>query len=173
MQETSAGFPAVAADPQQASAGPQVACAPQPVVPGPQQAGQPYVSAIGEGLLVLAGFEESDTEADLDWVVRKIVGLRIFNDDNGVMNRSVMDIGGEILCISQFTLFAATARGNRPSYIRAAKHEISVPLYNKFCEKLEAGLGKPIGRGIFGADMKVRLLNDGPVTICIDSHNRE
>lgn len=135
--------------------------------------GNPYVNSIGEGLLVLAGFEESDTEADLDWIVRKIVGLRIFNDDNGVMNRSVMDVGGEILSISQFTLFAATAKGNRPSYIRAARHEISVPLYNKFNSKLETALGKPVGKGIFGADMKVRLLNDGPVTICIDSHNRE
>lgn len=135
--------------------------------------GNPYVNSIGEGLLVLVGFEESDNEADLDWMVRKIVGLRIFNDENGVMNRSVMDVQGELLCISQFTLFAATAKGNRPSYIRAAKHEISVPLYEKFCAKLEAGMGKPIGRGIFGADMKVRLLNDGPVTICIDSHNKE
>lgn len=132
-----------------------------------------YESAIGGGLLVLAGFEDSDTEADLDWVTRKLVGLRIFNDDNGVMNRSVMDVGGEILIISQFTLFAATAKGNRPSYIRAAKHDISIPLYEGFCSKVEAALGKPVGRGIFGADMKVRLLNDGPVTICIDSHNKE
>lgn len=135
--------------------------------------GQPYVNSIGEGLLVLAGFEDSDTEADLDWIVKKTVGLRIFNDENGVMNRSVMDVGGEILVISQFTLFAATARGNRPSYIRASKPDVAIPLYDSFCTKVETALGKKIGRGIFGADMKVKLLNDGPVTICIDSHNRE
>ncbi len=132
-----------------------------------------YENSIGEGLLVLAGFEDSDTEADLDWMCRKISGLRIFNDDNGVMNLSVMDVGGEVLIVSQFTLFAATAKGNRPSYIRAAKHDISIPLYEKFCLKMEAALGKTVGKGIFGADMKVCLLNDGPVTICIDSHNKE
>ncbi len=130
-------------------------------------------SKIGEGLLVLAGFEAADERADVDWITRKMLGLRIFNDENGVMNRSVMDIGGEILIISQFTLHAMTAKGNRPSYIRAAGHDIAIPLYEYFLEAAANGLGKPVGSGKFGADMKVELLNDGPVTICMDSKNRE
>ena len=130
-------------------------------------------SKIGEGLLVLAGFEAADERADVDWITRKMLGLRIFNDDNGVMNRSVMDIGGEILIISQFTLHAMTAKGNRPSYIRAAGHDIAIPLYEYFLEGVANGLGKPVGSGKFGADMKVELLNDGPVTICMDSKNKE
>lgn len=132
-----------------------------------------YESNIGAGLLVLAAYENSDTEEDLDWMVRKVTMLRIFNDENGVMNKSVLDIGGEVMVISQFTLFAATARGNRPSYIRAAKPDISIPLHESFCRKMTLALDKKIARGIFGADMKVSLLNDGPVTICMDSRNRE
>lgn len=128
---------------------------------------------ISNGLLVLIGIEEQDTEEDIAWLTKKIVNLRVFNDQDGVMNKSVIDINGEILAISQFTLFASTRKGNRPSYIRAAKHEISVPLYNRFCEVLAAELGKPIGTGEFGADMKVALVNDGPVTICIDTKNKE
>ena len=128
---------------------------------------------ISNGLLVLIGIEEQDTEEDIAWLTKKIVNLRVFNDQDGVMNKSVIDIDGEILAISQFTLFASTRKGNRPSYIRAAKHEISVPLYNRFCEVLTAELGKPIGTGEFGADMKVALVNDGPVTICIDTKNKE
>ena len=128
---------------------------------------------ISNGLLVLIGIEEQDTEEDIAWLTKKIVNLRVFNDQDGVMNKSVIDIDGEILAISQFTLFASTRKGNRPSYIRAAKHEISVPLYNRFCEVLAAELGKPIGTGEFGADMKVALVNDGPVTICIDTKNKE
>jgi len=130
-------------------------------------------SQIKEGLLVLAGFEAADTREDVDWMTRKILGLRIFNDEAGVMNRSVLDINGEILVVSQFTLHAMTAKGNRPSYIRAAKHEIAVPLYEYLLAQVALGLGKPIGSGQFGADMKVELLNDGPVTICIDSKNKE
>ena len=130
-------------------------------------------SAIGQGLLVLAGFEEADTEADVEWITKKVLALRIFDDENGVMNRSVLDIGGEILIVSQFTLHALTAKGNRPSYIRAAGHEIAVPLYEKFLALAAEGLGKPVGSGRFGADMKVELLNDGPVTICMDSKRRE
>lgn len=130
-------------------------------------------SAIGNGLLLLLGIEESDTSEDVDWLVRKVVGLRIFDDDQGVMNRSVMDIGGEALVVSQFTLFASYKKGNRPSWLRAARHEISIPLYEEFCRKLSDAMGKPVGTGEFGADMKVDLLNDGPVTICMDTHNKE
>lgn len=130
-------------------------------------------SKIGRGLLVLAGFEEADDEKDLEWMVRKLLHLRIFEDANGVMNRSVLDTDGEILVVSQFTLHAATAKGNRPSYIRAARPEIAIPLYERFLKMVETGLDKPIGTGEFGADMKVELLNDGPVTICIDSKNKE
>ena len=130
-------------------------------------------SAIGQGLLVLAGFEEADTEADVEWITKKVLALRIFDDENGVMNRSVLDIGGEILIVSQFTLHALTAKGNRPSYIRAAGHDIAVPLYEKFLTLAAEGLGKPVGSGRFGADMKVELVNDGPVTICMDSKRRE
>lgn len=130
-------------------------------------------SKIGRGLLVLVGVEDVDSQEDVDWLCGKIVNLRIFNDENGVMNRSVRDIDGEILVISQFTLFAATKKGNRPSYIRASKPDIAVPLYESFCTTLREALGKEIGTGRFGADMKVELLNDGPVTICIDTKNKE
>lgn len=130
-------------------------------------------SSIGEGLLVLLGIEEADNQEDIDWLCKKIVNLRIFEDDNGVMNKSVLEIKGEILVVSQFTLMASTKKGNRPSYIRAAKHETSIPLYEKFCQKISQELGKPVGTGEFGADMKVDLLNDGPVTICIDTKNKE
>lgn len=130
-------------------------------------------SRIGKGLLVLVGIEEADTQEDIDWLCKKTANLRIFEDEAGVMNRSVRDEDGEVLVISQFTLMASTKKGNRPSYIRAAKHELSVPLYNAFCEKMAEELGKPVGTGEFGADMKVELLNDGPVTICIDSKNKE
>ena len=130
-------------------------------------------SAIRQGYLILLGIEESDTSEDVDWLVRKVIGLRVFDDENHVMNRSIMDINGEILVISQFTLFASYKKGNRPSWLRAAKHEISVPLYEEFCKKLSEALGKPVGTGEFGADMKVELLNDGPVTIMMDTHNKE
>ena len=130
-------------------------------------------SAIRQGYLILLGIEESDTSEDVDWLVRKVIGLRVFDDENHVMNRSIMDVNGEILVISQFTLFASYKKGNRPSWLRAAKHEISVPLYEEFCKKLSDALGKPVGTGEFGADMKVELLNDGPVTIMMDTHNKE
>lgn len=130
-------------------------------------------SAIQKGLLVLVGIEETDTEDDIRWLCKKIVGLRIFDDEQGVMNRSILDIGGEILVISQFTLFASTKKGNRPSYIRAAKPNISIPLYEQFCTELSTTLGKKVSTGEFGADMKVELLNDGPVTICMDTKNKE
>ena len=130
-------------------------------------------SAIRQGYLILLGIEESDTSEDVDWLVRKVIGLRVFDDENHVMNRSIMDINGEILVISQFTLFASYKKGNRPSWLRAAKHEISDPLYEEFCKKLSDALGKPVGTGEFGADMKVDLLNDGPVTIMMDTHNKE
>ena len=131
------------------------------------------VSAIGKGLLVLVGVATGDTEEDVKWLVGKTAGLRIFDDENGVMNRSVQDIDGEALAVSQFTLTASTRRGNRPSYIRAAGHELAVPLYEKYCDSLAEALGKPVGRGVFGADMKVALVNDGPVTIIIDSKLKE
>ena len=131
------------------------------------------VSSIGGGLMVLAGFEEADTAEDLDWMSAKIVNLRIFGDKEGVMNLSVKDTDGEVLLVSQFTLHAATKKGNRPSYIRAAKPEISIPLYHLFIEKVGEQLGNRVKTGIFGADMKVELLNDGPVTIIIDSKNKE
>lgn len=130
-------------------------------------------SAIRQGYLILLGIEESDTSEDVDWLVRKVIGLRVFDDENHVMNRSIMDINGEILVISQFTLYASYKKGNRPSWLRAAKHEISIPLYEEFCKKLSDALGKPVGTGEFGADMKVDLLNDGPVTIMMDTHNKE
>ena len=130
-------------------------------------------SSIKEGFMILVGIESADTEEDAKWLAKKIVGLRVFNDENGVMNKSIMEIGGNILVISQFTLHASTKKGNRPSYIRAAKHEISIPLYNFFCNQLSIDLGKKVETGVFGADMKVELLNDGPVTICIDSKNKE
>lgn len=131
------------------------------------------VSAIGKGLLVLVGVETGDTEEDVKWLVGKTAGLRIFDDKNGVMNKSIQDIDGEALAVSQFTLTASTRRGNRPSYIRAAGHELAVPLYEKYCDSLAETLGKPVGRGVFGADMKVALVNDGPVTIIIDSKLKE
>lgn len=130
-------------------------------------------SSIKKGLLILIGIEESDTSEDADWLARKVANLRIFDDANGVMNRSVIDIDGEILVISQFTLFASYKKGNRPSWLRAGSHEHSIPLYEQFCEQLSAALGKEVGRGEFGADMQVGLLNDGPVTICMDTHQKE
>ena len=129
--------------------------------------------SINQGLLVLMGIEDADTIEDIDWLVGKIVNLRIFNDENDVMNRSVLDIDGQILLVSQFTLHASTKKGNRPSYIKASKPEIAIPMYEKMIATLAIALGKPIQTGIFGADMKVRLLNDGPVTISIDSKNKE
>jgi D-tyrosyl-tRNA(Tyr) deacylase len=134
---------------------------------------QQVKSSIGKGLLVLLGIGTSDEEEDIQWLVRKLIGLRIFDDDAGVMNLCVTDIKGEILVVSQFTLMASYKKGNRPSWIHAAPHEISIPLYNRFCEVLSSALGQDIGTGEFGADMKVNLLNDGPVTICMDSKHRE
>ena len=128
---------------------------------------------IGHGLLILVGIEESDSNDDIEWLCKKIVNMRIFDDENGIMNKSIIDIDGNILAISQFTLMEQTKKGNRPSYIRAAKPEISKPLYNEFCKKLSLELGKTVERGIFGADMKVSLLNDGPVTILMDTKNKE
>lgn len=130
-------------------------------------------SAIGHGLMVLVGVEHGDTLDDVKWLVGKTAALRIFDDENGVMNRSVVDAGGEVLAVSQFTLTASTRKGNRPSYIRAAGHDIAVPLYEAYCEQVSEALGKPTGRGVFGADMKVELINDGPVTIIIDSKLKE
>jgi len=129
-------------------------------------------SAIGPGLLVLLGIGPEDGAEDLDWLVRKVAGLRIFDDEAGVMNRSVVEAGGEALVVSQFTLMASTKKGNRPSYIGAAGHEIAIPLYEAFCRALSQAIGRPVGTGEFGADMQVSLVNDGPVTICIDSRNR-
>ena len=128
---------------------------------------------IKQGFLLLVGFEEADTDEDLIWTANKVCALRIFDDENGVMNKSIIDVDGEILCVSQFTLFAMTKKGNRPSYFKAAKGEISEPLYNEFCGKLKNITNKEIEKGIFGADMKVSLINDGPVTIWIDSKNKE
>ena len=130
-------------------------------------------SSIGKGLLVLLGVGYEDGQEDIDWLVKKISGLRIFDDEAGVMNRSVVDVEGETLVVSQFTLMASTKKGNRPSYIHAAGHEIAVPLYESFCTALSEAVGKPVGTGEFGADMKVALVNDGPVTICIDTKNKE
>ena len=129
-------------------------------------------SEIGPGLLVLLGIGPDDGAEDIEWLVRKVAGLRIFNDDEGVMNRSVVEIGGEALVVSQFTLMASTRKGKRPSYTDAAGHEKAVPLYEEFCRRLSEVIGKPVGTGEFGADMKVNLTNDGPVTICIDSKLR-
>ena len=128
---------------------------------------------IQQGLLVLVGIEDSDAKEDLEWLSGKIVNLRIFNDEESVMNKSVKDIEGEVLVVSQFTLHAATKKGNRPSYIRASKPDIAVPMYEKFKQQLATDMGKEIQSGIFGADMKVELLNDGPVTIIIDTKNKE
>ena len=130
-------------------------------------------STIQDGYLILVGIGEDDTTEDADWLAKKVIGLRVFNDENGIMNRSNMDINGEILVVSQFTLMASYKKGNRPSWIHAARHEVSIPLYNHFCATLSELLGKPVGEGEFGADMKVELLNDGPVTICMDTKNKE
>ena len=130
-------------------------------------------SSIGQGFLILLGVCDEDSSEDVDWLVRKVIGLRIFDDENHVMNRDIMDVQGEILVISQFTLFASYKKGNRPSWFRAGSHEHSIPLYEEFCDKLSNLLGKPVGTGEFGADMKVELLNDGPVTICMDTKNKE
>ena len=131
------------------------------------------ISLIHNGLLVFVGIEDDDNREDILWLTKKIANIRLFDDENGVMNLSVIDAGGDILAVSQFTLMASTKKGNRPSYIKAAKPEISIPLYEEFCSEMELAVNKPIGRGVFGADMKVSLLNDGPVTIFIDSKNRE
>ena len=131
------------------------------------------ISLINNGLLLFIGITEDDTQEDIQWLTKKVANIRLFDDENGVMNLSVIDIDGEILAVSQFTLMASTKKGNRPSYIKAARPEISVPLYEQFCTEMELAVNKPIKRGVFGADMKVELLNDGPVTIFIDSKNRE
>ena len=130
-------------------------------------------SKIGKGYLILLGVCEEDTSEDVEWLVKKIVGLRVFEDENGVMNRSIIKEDGEALVVSQFTLYASYKKGNRPSWFRAASHEISIPLYEEFCSKLSEAMNKPVGTGEFGADMKVELLNDGPVTICMDTKNKE
>lgn len=131
------------------------------------------VSSMGPGLLLLLGIADNDGTEDLEWLVHKVANLRIFNDDNGVMNRSVLELGGEMIVVSQFTLQALTKKGNRPSYIKAARPEVAIPLYEAFVRRMEEVLGRTVGTGIFGADMKVELLNDGPVTLLIDTKNRE
>ena len=131
------------------------------------------VSSIAQGLLILLGIEPSDTQEDADWLCKKIAALRIFDDENGVMNRSVVDCGGSALVVSQFTLMASYKKGNRPSYLRAAGHDIAIPLYEYFCNELSVAIGTPVGTGRFGADMQVALVNDGPVTICMDTKNKE
>ena len=130
-------------------------------------------SSIGHGYLVLLGCENADTEDDIQWLAKKICGLRVFDDENGVMNKSIMDVGGEVLVVSQFTLWASYKKGNRPSYLRAGSHEITIPLYERFCTVLSENMGLEVKTGEFGADMKVELLNDGPVTICMDTKNKE
>lgn len=130
-------------------------------------------SQIQRGMLILLGIEDADTQEDIEWLCRKVIGLRIFDDAEGVMNRNILDAGGDIIVVSQFTLMASTKKGNRPSYIRAARPETAIPLYEAFCQHLSTLLGKPVGTGEFGADMQVSLLNDGPVTICIDTKNKE
>ena len=130
-------------------------------------------STIGPGLLLLVGIEEADGPEDVEWMAHKVINLRIFDDENGVMNRSILDAGGDMLVVSQFTLFASYKKGNRPSWLRAARHETSIPLYEAFCARLSEGIGKPVGTGEFGANMKVELLNDGPVTILMDSKRKE
>lgn len=129
--------------------------------------------SIGKGFLILLGVCEEDTQEDAEWLVKKVTGLRVFNDENGVMNRSIMEVGGDCLVVSQFTLFASYKKGNRPSWFRAAQHEISIPLYEFFCRKLSESIGRPVATGEFGADMQVSLVNDGPVTICMDTKNKE
>lgn len=130
-------------------------------------------SSIGEGLLVLLGCENADTMEDISWLTHKIANLRIFDDEAGVMNKSILDVGGDILVVSQFTLWASYKKGNRPSYLRAGSHEVTVPLYEAFVKDMERELGKPVMTGEFGANMKVELLNDGPVTICMDTKDKE
>lgn len=130
-------------------------------------------SSIQQGFLILLGVGEDDSEDDIEWLVKKVVNLRVFDDEEGVMNKSILDVNGEILVVSQFTLMASYKKGNRPSYIRAAKHEISIPLYQLFCKRLSTQLGKEVATGEFGADMQVKLVNDGPVTICMDTKNKE
>lgn len=130
-------------------------------------------SAIGWGFLILLGVCDEDTMDDVEWLVKKIANLRVFDDEAGVMNRSIQDIGGEALVVSQFTLYASYKKGNRPSWFRAGSHEHSIPLYKAFCSELSAAIGKDVGTGEFGADMKVELVNDGPVTICMDTKNKE
>ena len=130
-------------------------------------------SAIGAGLLVLLGVCDEDNSEDVDWLAHKIVNMRIFDDEQGVMNRSVLDVGGEVMVVSQFTLFASYKKGNRPSWFKAGSHEISIPLYEEFCAKIAHSIGKPVATGEFGAMMEVELLNDGPVTICMDTKNKE
>jgi len=136
-------------------------------------AGEETKRSIGKGFLILLGVCEEDTQDDADWLVKKVAGLRVFDDDEGVMNRSILDDGGNCLVVSQFTLFASYKKGNRPSWFRAARHEISVPLYQYFCQKLSETIGKPVATGEFGAMMQVSLVNDGPVTICMDTKNKE
>ena len=130
-------------------------------------------SAIQQGFLILLGIGEEDNEDDIEWLVKKVVNLRVFDDEQGIMNKSILDVNGEILVVSQFTLMASYKKGNRPSYIRAAGHKISIPLYQLFCKRLSAQLGKEVATGEFGADMQVKLVNDGPVTICMDTKNKE
>lgn len=130
-------------------------------------------SKIGKGYMILVGICSEDTEEDIQWLVKKIIGLRIFDDEKGVMNLSIQDVGGDILVVSQFTLMASYKKGNRPSWLKAAPHSISIPLYNRFCESLSEALGKPVGTGEFGAMMQVELLNDGPTTICMDTKKKE
>ena len=130
-------------------------------------------SEIKQGFLILLGICDEDTTEDIDWLVKKIANLRVFGDDNDVMNRSILDVQGEALIVSQFTLFASYKKGNRPSWFRAGSHEHAIPLYESFCDQLSTAIGKPVGTGEFGADMKVELLNDGPVTICMDTKNKE
>jgi len=130
-------------------------------------------SQIGAGFLILVGICDEDTNEDVEWLVKKIANLRVFDDEDGVMNRSVIDIAGEALVVSQFTLYASYKKGNRPSWFKAGSHEHSIPLYEAFCTQLSEAIGKPVGTGEFGADMKVELLNDGPVTICMDTKNKE
>ncbi|WP_339729303.1 D-aminoacyl-tRNA deacylase [Maribacter stanieri] len=131
------------------------------------------ISAIEEGVLILIGMENLDTQEDIDWLTNKIVNLRIFNDEEGVMNNSLLETNGDAIVVSQFTLHASTKKGNRPSYIKAARPEVAIPLYEAFIATLESKMDKKVGTGVFGADMKVELLNDGPVTICIDTKNKE
>lgn len=130
-------------------------------------------SSVNQGLMILVGVAEGDTEQDVEWLAAKAANMRIFDDENGVMNRSVIDVGGEVLAVSQFTLNASTKKGNRPSYIHAAGHETAIPLYDKFCERVQELIGREVKRGVFGADMQVSLINDGPVTIIVDSKLKE